>query len=104
MSESSYGNPGDDFPSNARYGVMCVEGYSAAAGSYDRSTRTGSRWGFDFYVVDTVQEGEVVAKFTAIGRELDERKVQNARRRAQKQAAKLNSQDKVHDRRVNAAL
>lgn len=92
-------NPGDDFPADARYGVMCIEGYNDAAGSYDGHVRSGTQYTFRFYVVDTVMCGtEVSRPFVGVGKYLDAPKVQEARRKAQKYASELNRRDRAHDR------
>lgn len=103
MSKSSYGNPGDDFPRNARFGVMCVSGYPDGAGDYHQSIRNATKHSFHFYVVDTVECGQTVAKYVGQGDTLKVSRVQEARRRAQQHASMLNRRDRAHDK-IHATL
>lgn len=96
-------NPGDDFPANARYGVMCIEGYPPAAISTDQRVRNRCAYSFRFYVVDTVMCSQEMAMFKAVGKELSEPKVQKARQQALHYASQLNQRDRTHDR-VHAAI
>src|SRR5262252_9945227 len=95
-------NAGDSW-SAARYGVMCVEGYSPAAGSDDPTARWGSQYGFDFWVVDSGGCGDVMRRFTAAGRSLDNPRVQVARDKALRYAATLNRQDRLMEATSNGA-
>ena len=78
--------------------MMCVEGYSDAAGSYDRTLRNGARYGFAFHVVDSVECGRVCFTFRGQGETLEVVGVQNARKRALRKAGDLNQRDNEHDR------
>ena len=89
---------GDWFPEGKRFGVMCVRGFSDLAGSGDYTVRSGSRHAFDFWIVDLVELGRTVRKFTGGGDSLEEPTVDKARRRAIRHAAKLNKLDRAHDR------
>lgn len=96
MSENA--NPGDYWPPDGRYGVMCVEGYPAGVLSSDRNSRSGSNYGFCFWVVDLAEAAREIVCFKASGRSLDSERVQLARRKACREADTLNIHDRIDDR------